>query len=126
MLLVVAFGGAALLLAAIGTYSVLSFVVSQRTREIGIRLALGAQRRSIIGEVVSSGFGLVGAGLAFGLFGALLASRALRGFVAGVSLTDPITLVGTSVVLMLVAAAACTMPAWRASRVDPVTALRAE
>jgi putative ABC transport system permease protein len=126
MVLVIAFGGAALLLAAIGTYSVLSFVVSQRTREIGFRLALGAQRRSIIGDVVSSGFGLVGAGLGLGLLGALAASRALRGFVAGVSLTDPITLVGTAVVLMVVAAAACTLPAWRASRVDPVTALRAE
>jgi predicted permease len=126
MLLVIAFGGAALLLAAIGTYSVLSFVVSQRTREIGIRLALGAQRRSIIGDVVSSGFGLVGAGLALGLGGALVASRALRGLVAGISLTDPVTLAATSIILILVAAAACTLPAWRASRVDPVTALRAE
>jgi ABC-type antimicrobial peptide transport system permease subunit len=105
---------------------VLSFVVSQRTREIGIRLALGAQRRAILGDVLSSGFGLVIAGLVLGVAGALIASRALRGFVAGVSLTDPVTLAGTSVILIFVAAAACTFPAWRASRVDPVTALRAE
>jgi putative ABC transport system permease protein len=126
MLLVIAFGSAALVLATIGTYSVLSFVVSQRTREIGIRLALGAQRREIIGDVVSSGFGLVGAGLALGLSGALIAGHALRGIVAGVSSADPVTLGGTSVILILVAASACTIPAWRASRVDPVTALRTE
>jgi len=126
MLLVIAFGGAALLLAAIGTYSVLSFVVSQRTREIGIRLALGAQRRAILGDVVSSGFLLAGAGLALGLVGALVAGRSLRGMVAGVSSSDPVTLIATTAILILVAAAACLLPAWRASRVDPVTALRAE
>ena len=126
MLLVVAFGGAALLLAAIGTYSVLSFVVSQRTREIGIRLALGAQRREIIGDVAGAGLTLVGGGLAIGFVGSMIAGRALRGLVAGVSVGDPLTLVATTVVLVVVAAAACVLPAWRASRVDPLTALRTE
>jgi putative ABC transport system permease protein len=126
MLLVIVFGGAALLLAAVGTYSLLSFGVSQRTREIGIRLALGAERRRIIADVASSGLLLAGGGLALGLAGALVTGRALRGMIAGVSVADPLTLGATTIVLIAVAALASTFPAWRASRVDPNIALRTD
>jgi len=126
MLLVIAFGGAALLLAAIGTYSLLSYIVAQRTREIGIRIALGAQRREIIASVMAAGLALVGAGIALGLGGAVAASQVLRGVLAGVSATDPVTLGATAGILVVVAVLACLLPAWRASRVDPMTALRTE
>jgi predicted permease len=126
MLLVASFGVAALFFAAIGTYGLLSYVVSQRTREIGIRLALGAERRQILGSVVRSGLTLAGVGVGTGLVATLLAARALRTLVVGVSVADPLTLAAAALTLVIIAVVACLAPAWRASRVDPVVTLASE
>jgi len=126
MLLVAIFGFAALFFAAIGTYGLLSYLVSQRTREIGIRLALGAAPSLILGSIVRGGLALAFPGIASGLLLTLLAGRVMRSLVVGVSVSDPLTLVGASIVLLLVATAACFLPAWKASRVDPAVTLSAE
>ena len=121
-----AFAALALLLAAVGLYGVMSYLVSQRTRELGIRLAIGARPGSVLSLVLGSGMKLVAVGAALGLLGALAAGRLLAGVLFGVSATDPITYAAVPIVLAGVAALACTVPAVRASRINPITALREE
>jgi hypothetical protein len=125
-LLLTLFGVAALLLAAIGIYGVLSYTVTQRAGEIGVRIALGAERGRVVRQVVGEGMGLAIIGLAIGVPGALLAGRVLAGALAGVQATNPAVLAAVAITLLLVACSAAWLPAWRASRVDPVTTLRAD
>jgi len=116
----------ALALAVIGLYGVIAYMVAQRTREIGIRVALGATGASIVRLVLGQGLLLAGIGVVVGLIGALALSRALTGLLYGVSAQDPMVYAGVSLLLLLVAAAASALPARRAAAVDPVTALRME
>ena len=118
------FGGLALLLAAVGIYGVLAFSISRRTREMGIRLALGAEARSVFLMVVRDGMVLVGIGIALGLTGGLLGARSLGSLLYGVAPSDAPTLTAMVVVLTAVALAACIIPARRAMRVNPIAALR--
>ncbi len=120
------FGLLALLLAATGIYSVMAHAVAERTHEIGIRLALGAQSGDIARLVVGQGIKLVALGLALGLAGAWATTRVLRGILYGVSANDPLTFAGIPLLLLAVALVACWVPARRAARVDPLAALRAE
>ena len=118
------FAAVALLLAAIGTYGVLAYSVSQRTKELGLRMALGADRRGVLRLVVREGLSVALAGIAVGAAAALLLSRALSALVYGISIHDPSTYVEVTAVLTIVALLACVIPAVRASRVDPMVALR--
>src|SRR6204780_3115430 len=124
--IVAAFAVTALLLAALGIYGVISYIVSERTRDIGIRLALGAQRGKIMTMVLRQGLGLAIAGAALGLVGSVIVSHLMAGLLYGVSPTDLLTFVGVTLVLTGVALAACYIPARRAMRVDPMIALRYE
>ena len=124
MVLLELFGGIALLMTAIGVYGVISYSVAERTREIGIRAALGAQPGDIVRLVVGGGLTVVCAGLAAGVVVALLATRFLESSLYGVSATDPATFAGVAVVLLLVALVAQGVPILRAMRVDPSVALR--
>jgi predicted permease len=121
-----AFGLTALILAAVGIYGVLSGSVTERMREIGVRSALGASPRDIVGLVVREGMMLTGLGVAIGLLGAVVASRAIATLLFGVSRLDPATYSTVVALLLGVAAIACSAPAWRAGRVDPSVTLRAE
>jgi putative ABC transport system permease protein len=123
MLLLAVFAVLALVLSALGIYSVLSYAVRRRTREIGIRMALGANRRDVLRLIVLQGMRPALIGLAIGLAGALALGRALSSLVFGVRATDPLTFAAVSLLLGLVALAACAVPAWRASRVHPTEAL---
>jgi putative ABC transport system permease protein len=114
----------ALLLAAIGIYGVISYVVSERTHEFGLRLALGADRRDILHLVVRQGIALALTGTVIGAAGALLVSQAMAGVLYGVKATDPMTFAAGAIFLLAVAIAGCLRPAWRATRVDPMLALR--
>jgi predicted permease len=118
--------GVALLLAAVGTYGVLSYTIAQRRREIGVRLALGAQRHHIRAQFLSLGLRLLAAGIGFGVMGAWAAGKGMAGVLFGVPTLHPATLCGTALVMTAVSLVACLIPARRASRVDPMIALRAE
>jgi predicted permease len=120
------FGLLALMLAALGIYGVLAYSVSRRTREIGVRLALGAQVADVLRLVLGEGLGLAGVGLLLGLVGAFGATRLLQGFLFGVQPLDALTFAATTVLLITVALLACWLPARRAAGVNPVEALRAE
>jgi predicted permease len=124
--IVAAFAITALLMAALGIYGVISYIVGERTRDIGIRLALGAERGRILAMVLRQGLGLAMAGAALGLVGSVIVSHLMAGLLYGVMPTDPLTLVGVTLVLTGVALAACYIPARRAMRVDPIIALRYE
>lgn len=126
MLLLVTFGAAALLLAAVGTYGLFAYMVARRRREIGIRLALGADARQIVATVLRDGLTLAGVGIVAGFAASIALSRVMRGMVAGITTLDPTALVASAIVLMLVALLACLGPARRASRVDPAVTLAAE
>ncbi len=125
-LLMTVFGAAALLLAAIGVYGLMTYSVEQRTREIGVRLALGAARRHVWRMIVLQGVRLVAAGVAVGVAAAAGLTRLLASFLFGVEASDPATFVGVPLVLAAVALAAVAVPARRASQVDPVLALRGD
>jgi putative ABC transport system permease protein len=116
----------ALALAAIGIYGVMSYMVSQRTREIGIRVALGAGRTSVISMILRCGLVLVIAGAAAGLGAAFALARVIRGMLFGVSANDPLTFAAVPLFLAAVALVACYIPAQRAAAVDPLIALRQE
>jgi putative ABC transport system permease protein len=124
--IVAAFAVTALLLAALGIYGVISYIVSERTHEIGIRLALGAQRHRILQMILSEGLGLAIAGAAIGLVGAVIVAHLMAGVLYGVRPTDPATFVSVALLLIAVALLACYIPARRAIRVDPLVALRYE
>ena len=119
-----AFAGLALLLAAVGTYGVLSYMVTERRREIGIRMALGAARSSVIGLVMKQGLQATVIGVVVGLAGALAVNRLMATLLFGVRPTDPATFAAVIATITLVAAIACWLPAWRASRLDPNVVLR--
>ncbi len=124
--LLAVFGGLALLLAAVGIYGVLSFSISRRTREMGIRLALGAETRTVFGLIVRDGMLLVGAGIAIGLAAGFAGARSLGSFLYGVHTSDLPTFAAMTMILASVALMACVIPARRAMRVDPIIALRHE
>ena len=120
------FSALAVTLAAIGLYGVIAQSVVQRTQEIGIRMAIGAQRRDVLGLVLFGGLRLVAVGVALGLAGAFALTRVLQTLLFGVTAHDPLTFVGNAALLVAVASAACVLPALRATRVNPIIALRAE
>ena len=120
------FGGLALILAAIGVYGVLSYSVNQQTREIGIRMALGATPAEVMRWVVAQGLRLAGVGVLIGVFAGLVLMRSVASLLFGISTHDPETFAGVAMVLILVAFFACYVPARRATKVNPVAALRNE
>jgi ABC-type antimicrobial peptide transport system permease subunit len=120
------FAALALLLAAIGTYGVLSYMVAERRREIGIRMALGAAQQSVLRQVMSQGLLLTIAGIVIGLAGAFALNRLIASLLFGVQPTDAATIAAVVATITLVALVACWLPAWRASRLDPNIVLRQE
>jgi putative ABC transport system permease protein len=126
MLLLAIFAATALLLAATGVYGVMAYTAAQRTREIGIRMALGAQGSVVIRLILKQGLTLILIGLAAGIAGALAAARAMSSLLYGVSATDPATFASISLTLLTIALLACYLPARRAAKVDPMVALKLE
>jgi putative ABC transport system permease protein len=126
MMLFAAFGGLALVLAAVGIYGVISYAVAQRTREFGIRMALGAQPTNVFGMVLGQGARIAGLGIFLGFIGAAAATRVMASLLFGVKATDPLTFAAVPAVLLGIALLACYVPARRAARVDPMAALRYE
>ncbi|MFN0122031.1 MAG: FtsX-like permease family protein, partial [Blastocatellia bacterium] len=126
MQLLTLFAGLALLLAMLGIYGLLSYFVTQHTREIGVRLALGAAGGNIFALVLKRGLTLTGIGVAVGLLAAFALTRLLRGMLFEISPADPVTYATVAILLLAVAALACAFPAWRATKVDPLVALRCE
>ena len=120
------FAGLALLLASVGLYGVMSYSVKRRTRELGVRIAIGASPGDVTSMVVSSGMILVGIGIAIGIGSALLLTGLLKALLFGIGATDPLTFISVAATLAAVAFPACYIPARRASRIDPITALRYE
>jgi len=116
----------ALTLASVGLYGVISHAVTERTHEIGVRMALGAEARHVLGLMVRQGLTTTIAGVAIGVAGAVALSRWIESLLFGVTATDPTTFAAVVATLMAVALVACYIPAWRATRVDPSTALRSE
>jgi putative ABC transport system permease protein len=126
MIVFIVFALVALTLAAVGLYGVVAHGVTERTHEIGVRMALGADRRHVLGLIVGQGLVTAAAGTALGLAGALALSRSIQGLLFGVRATDPATFAAVIVGLLAVATVACVVPAWRATRLDPTAALRSE
>jgi len=125
-LVLAVFAAAAVFLALVGLYGLMAFAVKQRTAEVGLRLALGASRCQVLTMVLRQGLGLVAAGLALGLAAALPLTRVVAAWLYGVKAEDPLTFAAVPVMLLAVGLAACAIPAWKATRIDPVTALRYE
>ena len=126
MVVFIVFAVVALTLAAVGLYGVMAQGVTERTHEIGVRIALGAERRQVLGLVIRQGLSMTLLGTVVGVAGAVALSRFIQGLLFGVTATDPITFVVVISMLLTVATIACYVPAWRATRVDPTQALRAE
>jgi len=126
LLLLSSFALVALLLSAIGIYGVLAYLVTQRTREIGIRMAIGARGADVLRLLLREGMSPILAGACLGVAGSLLTARAIRSLLFGVTPHDPISLAAAPALLIVVALLACVLPARRATRVDPLIALRAE
>jgi ABC-type antimicrobial peptide transport system permease subunit len=124
--LLAAFAGTAVFLALVGLYGLLSYAVRQRRAEIGVRMALGAGRGSVVGLVLRHGLMLTGSGLAIGLLTAAVLSRSIASLLYGVRPFDPLTFIGVPVFLLVAASIACLVPAWKAARIDPIDALREE
>jgi len=126
MTMLAAFAGFAMLLGGVGIYGVMSYLVTQGTHDIGVRIALGAPRGSILKMVVRQGMAMAGAGIAAGLAGALALTRVMASLLFGVSTTDALTFCAVAAFLTAIALLASYVPAWRATRVDPLIALREE
>ena len=124
LLVLSVFAGVALILAASGLYGLVAHSVTERTHEIGVRMALGAERRDVIRLVITHGLSMTVAGIVVGVAGAAALSKSLEGLVFGVQPTDPATFASVVVMLFAVSLAACYLPAWRATRIAPTTALR--
>jgi ABC-type antimicrobial peptide transport system permease subunit len=126
MMLLGLFASLGLILASIGVYGVMSYSVAQRHQELGIRIALGAKHRDVIRLIVRDGLALAAIGVGIGAIASFALTRLIKGFLFGISPTDPMTFVGVAGLLLLVALLACWIPARRATLIDPLIALRAD